>query len=84
MAKMMRIEEFNSEREFRKKFKSKLYVCCWCNKMTPNPYICTNFNNQANQLFSENTYKFIIKSIHTEVQQIFKPIEYYSEEQKGT
>lgn len=69
------IEEFETLREFRKKFPSKFYICCWCKKLTPNPYICINCGKQSNQLFGKDTYKYLIKSEHNEVQQIFKPIE---------
>lgn len=53
-------EIFSSEREFRRKFPSKLYVCCWCGYMTTNPNICTRCNRQANLLFSNNTYCYSI------------------------
>lgn len=72
---MEEIETFPSRREFRKKFKSDLYICSWCKKMTTNPYICINCGKQSNQLFSENTYKYQIMTEHKNAQQIFRPIE---------
>lgn len=72
---MEEVEIFTNIREFKKKFKSGLYICSWCKKMSTDPYICINCGKQSNLLFSENTYKYQIKTEHTEVQQIFKPIE---------
>ena len=72
---MTDIEIFANKREFKKKFKSGLYICSWCKKMTNNPHICINCGKQSNQLFAENTYKYLIKTEDTNIQQIFKPIE---------
>jgi hypothetical protein len=69
------IEEFEDYRQFRKKYPSLIYICSWCGYLTPNPYVCINCGRQSNQLFSDNTYRYKIKSIHREVQQIFRPIE---------
>lgn len=69
------VEVFETRREFRKKFVSRLYICNYCKLMTPDPNVCVWCGKQANQLFSDGTYKYIIKSEQTEVQQIFKPIE---------
>lgn len=68
------IEEFEDYRQFRKRFPSLIYKCCWCGYLTTNPYICDNCGNQSNTLFSD-TYQYRIKTIHPEVQQIFRPIE---------
>lgn len=68
-----KIEEFQNEIEFKRKFFSGIYICNICKKMTRDAYICTNCSSQANQLFSQDTYKFRINN--SEVQQIFKPIE---------
>ena len=71
----MQIEEFETQRDFNKKFPSKLYVCSRCSMTTPNPHTCTNCNNQINNLlFSENNYQYTIKETG-ETEQIFKPIE---------
>ena len=67
------MDEFANEREFNRKFPSKLYICTSCGKTTPNPYCCTNCNMQSNGLFNES-YKYTIKETG-EIEQIFKPIE---------
>ena len=67
------LEIFESEREFKKKYKSKLYICSWCGLMTPNPDVCIHCHKQANQLFTENIYKYRIEG--QEERHIFKPIE---------
>lgn len=72
---MEKVEIFPNIREFKKKFKSGLYICSWCKKMTTNPYICINCGKQSNQLFSKTTYRYQILSEHKDIQQIFKPIE---------
>lgn len=71
----MNAEIFETRREFNKKFTSGLYQCCFCAQLTPNPYVCAFCFKQANQMFNDRTYKFIIKEEFREVQQIFKPIE---------
>jgi len=71
----MNIEEFETTREFNKKFPSKLYICSKCQNLTDNPHQCTNCDNQSNSfLFEENAYKFTIKETGLS-DQIFKPIE---------
>lgn len=72
---MTEIMRFNSDREFEKKFPSKLYTCSSCGKLTSNPSFCPNCQNQANNIFySPKTFRFQIGS--KGVQQIFTPIEY--------
>lgn len=68
------VEEFENEREFRKKFHTGLYICNICGFLTANPYICTRCRQQANQLFGEGTYKYKLKT-DNEIRQIFLPIE---------
>lgn len=68
------VEEFENEREFRKKFHSGLYICNRCNFMTADPHICTRCRQQANQIFTEGTYKYKLKT-DNEIRQIFLPIE---------
>lgn len=72
------VEVFENYRQFRKKYPSLIYKCCWCGYLTLDPCICTNCGKQANQLFADNIYQYLIKTIHTETQQIFKPIELYT------
>lgn len=69
------IEEFNTIRDFNKKFPSKLYICSRCGQLTPNPYYCINCENQSNNfVYQEQNYKYrILESGVTE--EIFKPIE---------
>ena len=73
----MTIERFETQREFNRRFPSKLYVCCWCGLMTPNPMICMNCGNQSNVLFNtggiDETYIYQIGD-NPEIQ-IFRPIE---------
>lgn len=73
----MQPEEFETVREFNKKFPSKLYVCTSCGKTTPNPYCCTNCNIQSNGLFIES-YQYTIKEIGI-TKTIFTPIELLKE-----
>ncbi len=47
------IDEFPSEREFRKRFPSRIYICFACGQMTPDPYVCIHCGSQANQLFPQ-------------------------------
>ena len=77
---MTEADIFNDRFDFDLKFKSGIYQCSYCGRITPNPYICISCGKQANQLFSSKTYKFIIKNESEEIQQIFKPIELESEE----
>lgn len=71
----MQAEEFETVRDFYKKFPSKLYICSRCGRTTTNPYQCTNCDNQNNNfLFSGNTYTYSIKETGKE-EQIFRPIE---------
>lgn len=72
-------EEFETEKEFRLKYPSKIYICPRCGALTTDPQICTHCQNQSNSfLFTDNfTYK-INGKIHT----IFKPIELLKGEKK--
>lgn len=79
----MQTEEFETIRDFNRKFPSKLYICPSCRKMTPNPYKCINCGMQAtNLLFANETYTYKILETNT-VQQIFKPIELEKGELNG-
>lgn len=51
MSLISMIDEFPSEREFRKRFPSRIYICFACGQMTPDPYVCIHCGSQANQLF---------------------------------
>ena len=71
----MKIEIFETKREFNKKFPSKLYICPMCKCTTPNPNQCTNCGNQStNFIFSDKTYSYEIREIGLTAK-IFKPIE---------
>ncbi len=68
-------EEFETTREFNKKFPSKIYICPSCNSLSTNPYLCTNCSNQStNFLYIEKNYKYFLKENNTE-NIIFRPIE---------
>jgi hypothetical protein len=68
-------EEFETVREFNKKFPSKFYICSRCENITTNPYQCTNCDNQSNNfIFQDRTYQYTIKETG-KTEQIFKPIE---------
>lgn len=71
----MQPEEFETRREFNQKFPGKIYYCFWCKTLTTDPNICTWCGRQANVLFQENAYKYIIKDESTQVNTIFKPVE---------
>ena len=68
------VDEFENEREFRKNIHSGLYICNRCGFLTGDPNICTRCRQQANQLFSEGTYIYKLKTDNIE-RQIFLPIE---------
>lgn len=71
----MQQEEFETQRDFRNKFPSKLYICSRCSSLTTDPIICTSCENQSNNfLYEDNAYKYTIKETGTTVQ-IFRPIE---------
>lgn len=71
----MQVEEFESEREFNKRFPSKTYICSKCNHISANPYYCTLCKNQSNNfIYAKNTLTYSIKGIG-KTEQIFKPIE---------
>lgn len=65
------INYFENQREFSRKFPSKIYLCDKCKKMTTDDTICTNCGAQANRMFADN-YKYKIGSNE---RIIFKPIE---------
>lgn len=69
------IHEFNTRREFNSKFPGKVYYCFWCKQMTTDPNVCSFCGKQANVLFKENVYQYIIKEESNQVITIFKPIE---------
>ena len=71
----MQTEEFETIRDFNRKFPSKIFICSRCQGMTQNPHQCTRCNNQStNFLFTENTYSYTIKEYGI-TETIFKPIE---------
>lgn len=76
----MSVEIFETRREFNKKFPSKLYVCSRCGKMIANPYHCTLCGWQANGLFKDLNYRYIIKEESEEISEIFEPIELQQQE----
>ena len=71
----MQREEFETIRDFNKKFPSKFYICSRCSNTSTNPYQCTHCGNQSNSFFfSEKTYTYTIKETG-KTEQIFRPIE---------
>lgn len=66
------MDTFRSIKEFYFRFPSKIYKCCWCGRITTNPYICIQCGKQANALIA-NTYRYKIGS--DEPKQIFIPLE---------
>lgn len=72
---MTEIMRFNSDREFEKKFPSKLYICSACGRLTANPYFCCKCGNQANNLLYRSN-NFVLKIGDEEEKEIFRPIEY--------
>ncbi|MDO5306866.1 MAG: hypothetical protein Q4E83_03815 [bacterium] len=79
----MEVEIFETQREFNKKFPSKLYICSQCGNLTPNPYHCRSCNNQSNNfLLTEKTYQY--KILETGISNtIFVPIEKEKEKMNG-
>lgn len=73
----MEIEVFETQREFNNKFPSGIYICSNCGKMTPYKYYCMYCGSRADGLFKtfNKGYKYIIKEVSSEVQEIFQPIE---------
>ena len=73
----METEEFESEREFRNKYPSGLYICSFCEKLTPFRYFCINCKSRADGLFKTfgKGYQYIIKEFGSEIYEIFTPIE---------
>lgn len=66
---------FSDEREFRRKFPSRLYICPCCGNLTTTPYRCINCGNQNNNfLFADKTYTYKIQETGI-TETIFKPIE---------
>ncbi len=70
----MQQEEFETVREFKQRFPSKLYVCSRCGNLTTDPFICTSCSNQSNGFLYTDTYIYTIKETG-ETAQIFRPIE---------
>ncbi len=71
----MSVDVYETRREFNQRFHDGIYICSWCKSFTADPNICIRCGNQANQLLTANTYKYIIKEESEEVNQIFRPIE---------
>ncbi|MBQ8476461.1 hypothetical protein IJ531_05305 [bacterium] len=64
------MEIFDNEREFNKKYPSKIYICSSCAQFTSNPDICIHCSAQGNTLFN---YNYQIKGHKKRI--IFEPIE---------
>lgn len=70
------IDEFESMREFYKRFPSGFYVCSNCGYMNGNAYTCSKCGWRADGLLKtmNNGYRFKLKGSNT-VEEIFIPIE---------
>lgn len=69
------MEIFKNQREFNKKFPSKIYICTKCQHPTPNPYFCVFCKNQSNNfLYKGYKYTILDKNI---TETIFLPTEIY-------
>ena len=78
----MQVETFETRREFKKRFPSKLYICSNCGGMTASPDECFNCNWSANCLLKtmEKGYRYIIKEESENINEIFTPIELLRQE----
>lgn len=82
----MKVEKFETQREFNNKFPSKFYVCSNCGKLLQDKYTCCYCGWRADGLFKtmDKGYKFIIEEQSEEIQEIFRPIEMEKEENEQT
>lgn len=71
------MEVFETKREFDKKFPGKIYICFYCKTFTTNPHVCSCCGKQANILFPDKGYRYIIKEESNQTITIFTPIEIY-------
>jgi len=78
----MKIEVFETQREFNNKFPSKFYICSCCGKIVIDKYTCNYCGWRADGLFKTfgKGYKFIIKEQGADIQEIFKPVETMKED----
>ena len=76
----METEKFKTQREFNKKFPSKIYVCSNCGYLTENKYTCSRCGWRADGLLKtwDNGYKYTIEETGR-TEEIFKPIELLKE-----
>ena len=72
----MKIEVFETQRDFNNKFPSKFYICSCCGKIVIDKYTCNYCGWRADGLFKTfgKGYKFIIEEEGIE-HEIFKPLE---------
>jgi hypothetical protein len=75
----MKVEHFKSEREFKLKFLSQMYICSNCEMITPSPYDCPSCGWSADGLFKtmNKGYKYQIDG--QEEKEIFAPVEIIQE-----
>ncbi len=72
----MEVEEFETEREFKKKFPVNMYSCPMCNKIVTSPIYCRFCGFRADGFFKtlDQGYKYRIKENGNEEIEIFRPI----------
>ena len=69
---------FETEREFNKKFPSGLYVCSLCGEISFDAYQCLNCGNQSNNFaLYDKTLEYLIKDKGIK-NRIFLPAELFT------
>lgn len=73
-------EQFNTQREFNKRFPSGLYICTNCGDLTEDRYTCRKCGWRADGLLKtwNKGFKYRIEETGTE-EEIFIPIELLKE-----
>lgn len=76
---MEEIEKFKTEREFEKKYPSRIFVCSRCGEWIGDKNFCKFCGENSNKLFAinENLYQYQISD--KEPQMIFKPLEKFKQ-----
>lgn len=72
----MKEEEFETERDFKRKYQSNMYVCSNCHTLINDKYTCPNCGWRSDGLFKTmgKGYRYSIKQTG-KTEEIFKPIE---------